>query len=235
MRKKSKNKTRFEKITAKGALLLLVTLTISILSLVLAVLAAEIKDAEFVLEGLQKRYDSTLDFVADFRQETEIKALNRRLTAWGKVYFRRPGKMLWRYDEPKGQVLLADGEYLYFYQPEEKQVIKSRLSSAIRSNTPLSFLLGMGDLKRDFKATLVNSEQKQYVVRLAPNEAIGGMANLLLGIEIKEFDIHWVQIEDAVGNVTTIRFSDMQRGVGLKDSFFRLEVPDEVEIVEIGS
>ena len=145
MRKKSKNKTRFENITAKGALLLLVTLTISILSLVLAVLAAEIKDAEFVLEGLQKRYDSTLDFVADFRQETEIKALNRRLTAWGKVYFRRPGKMLWRYDEPKGQVLLADGEYLYFYQPEEKQVIKSRLSSAIRSNTPLSFLLGMGE------------------------------------------------------------------------------------------
>ena len=114
------DKTRFEKITAMGALLLLVTLTISILSLVLAVLAAEIKDAEFVVEGLQKRYDSTLDFVAGFRQETEIKTLNRRLTAWGKVYFRRPGKMLWRYDEPKGQVLLADGEYLYFYQPEEK-------------------------------------------------------------------------------------------------------------------
>ncbi len=235
MRKKSMNKIRFEKITAKGALLLLATLTISILPLGLAVLAAEIKNAEFVVEGLQKRYDSTLDFVASFRQETELKALNRRLTAWGKVYFRRPGKMLWRYDEPKGQVLLADGEYLYFYQPEEKQVIKSRLSSAIRSNTPLSFLLGMGDLKKDFKATLVNSEQKQYVVRLAPNEATGGMADLLLGIEIKEFDIHWAQIEDAVGNVTTIRFSEMQRGVGLKDSVFRLEVPDEVDIVEIGS
>ncbi len=235
MRKKSKNKTRFEKITAKGAPFLLVTLTISILALGVAVLAAEIKDAEFVVERLQKRYDSTLDFVAGFRQETKIKALNRSLTAWGKVYFRRPGKMLWQYDEPKGQVLLADGEYLYFYQPEEKQVIKSRFSSAIRSNTPLSFLLGMGDLKRDFKATLVNSEQQQYVVRLAPNETMGGMADLLLGIEVKEFDIHWVQIEDAVGNVTTIRFSEMQRGVGLKDSVFRLEIPDEVDIVEIGS
>ena len=47
--------------------------------------------------------------------------------------------------------------------------------------------------------------------------------------------MHWVQNEDVVVNVTTFRFSEMQRGMGLKDSFFRLEVPDEVEIVEIGS
>jgi len=151
MRKKSKNKAQFEKIAAKGAPFLLVTLTISILALGLAVLAAEIKDAEFVVESLQKRYDSTLDFVAEFRQETEIKALNRSLTAWGKVYFRRPGKMLWRYDEPKGQVLLADAEYLYFYQPEEKQVIKSRLSSAIRSNTPPLLSARHGRPKKGFQ------------------------------------------------------------------------------------
>jgi outer membrane lipoprotein carrier protein len=132
-------------------------------------------------------------------------------------------------------VFLADGEHLYYYQPEQKQVIKSRLSNAIRSDTPLSFLLGIGDLRRDFKATLVSTDQENYVVRLTPKEAMGGIGDLLLGIEIKEFDILWAQIEDAIGNVTTIRFSSMQRGVGLRDSIFSLQIPDGVDIVELGS
>ena len=235
MREKSKNKLRFENEPAISAFFLLATLTFPIFSQHLAAAAAEIKDAESVVEGLQKRYDSTVDFVADFFQETNLKTLNRRVKAWGKVYFRRPGKMLWRYNEPKGQVFLADGKYLYYYQPEQKQVIKSRLSTAIRSGTPLSFLLGIGDLKRDFKATLVSTDKEFYVVRLTPKEAMEGIGDLLLGIEIKEFDILWAQIEDAIGNVTTIRFSSMQRGVGLRDSIFNLQIPDGVDIVELGS
>ncbi len=235
MREKSKNKLRFENEPAISAFCLLATLTFPIFSHHLAGAAAEIKDAESVVEGLQKRYDSTVDFVADFFQETKLKTLNRRVKAWGKVYFRRPGKMLWRYNEPKGQVFLADGKYLYYYQPEQKQVIKSRLSTAIRSGTPLSFLLGIGDLKRDFKATLVSTDKEFYVVRLTPKEAMEGIGDLLLGIEIKEFDILWAQIEDAIGNVTTIRFSSMQRGVGLRDSIFNLQIPDGVDIVELGS
>jgi outer membrane lipoprotein-sorting protein len=59
---------------------------------------------------------------------------------------------------------------------------------------------------------------------------MGGIGDLLLGIEIKEFDILWAQIEDAIGNVTTIRFSSMQRGVGLRDSIFSLQIPDGIDI-----
>ncbi len=128
MREKSKNKSRFENGPVISAFFLLVTLTFPIFSHHFAAAAAEIKDADSVVEGLQRRYDSTVDFVADFFQETNLKTLNRRVKAWGKVYFRRPGKMLWRYNEPKGQVFLADGKHLYYSQPEKKQVIKSRLS-----------------------------------------------------------------------------------------------------------
>ena len=65
--------------------------------------AGEIKSEEYVIEKVQKSYNSVLDFAADFRQETEFKTVNRILKAWGKLYFKRPGKMLWRYEEPEGQ------------------------------------------------------------------------------------------------------------------------------------
>lgn len=194
----------------------------------------ESPEAGPVLEGLQNRYDGTPDFVADFTQETEVKTLNRKIHAAGTVYFKKPGKMLWRYTNPMGQLVLADGEFLYFYQPEDKQVLKTRLSKAFLSDTPLSFLLGIGELKRDFQGTITGSEEGAYVLRLSPKDGLGEIGRLFLGLEKKHLDILWARIVDAVENVTTIRFDNMQRGVGLKDSLFRLDLPKDVDTVELG-
>jgi outer membrane lipoprotein carrier protein len=196
--------------------------------------AGESKDAEYVLGNLQKRYDSTVDFVADFEQETEVSTLRRTLKARGKLYFKRPGKMLWRYDEPKGQLVLADGKTLYYYQPEQGQVIKSALNNAFRSDIPLSFLLGIGNIKRDFKGVLKGLEQGNYILQLGPKGELAGVNELVLGIDGQGFDILWARIRDAVGNTTTVRFSHMRRGVGLQDSLFRFTVPDGVDVVEFG-
>jgi outer membrane lipoprotein carrier protein len=196
--------------------------------------AAETRSANPIVESLQKNYDATADFVADFRQETEVKTLNRKLKASGKLYFKRPGKMLWRYEEPKGQFVLADGDHLYFYQPEQSQVIKSPLKNAFRSDIPLSFLLGLGNLSKDFTATLKGAEDGQYVLRLEPKGELGGFSEVLLGVSRSNFDIDWVSVRDAALNVTTIRFSGMRKGVGVQESLFRFQVPDGADIVELG-
>ena len=197
--------------------------------------AGEIKDADAVADALQKRVNSTAEFVADFRQETEIKTLGKTIKASGKVYFKRPGRMLWRYDEPKGQYVAADGTHLYMYQPEQAQVIKTPLRSAFRSDVPLSFLLGIGNLKRDFKSALKGSEKGVYLLQLTPKSEIGQVGELILGVDMQEFELQWVRIQDAVGNVTQVRFSSQQRGVEVKDSLFRPNIPQGVEVVELGS
>jgi outer membrane lipoprotein carrier protein len=197
--------------------------------------AAEQKSADAIIEALQKSYDATTDFIADFRQETEVKTLNRSLKAWGKVSFRRPAKMLWRYEEPKGQFVLADGKHLYFYQPEQNQIIKTPLKNAFRTDIPLSFLLGIGNLKKDFNATLKANEPTQYVLRLEPKgESAAGFGEILLGVSKNSADILWVSVRDASSNLTTIRLSDMRKGVGLKDSLFTLQIPNGVDLVELG-
>ena len=196
--------------------------------------AAENNNADAIVDKLQKNYDATVDFVADFRQETEVKTLNRSLKASGKLSFKRPGKMLWRYDEPKGQYVLADGKHLYFYQPEQNQVIKSPLKNAFRGDIPLSFLLGLGNLRKDFNATLKASEDNQYVLRLEPKGEAGGFTEILLGVNKTSFDIVWVSVRDAASNLTTVRFSAMRKGVGLTDSLFDAQIPKGADVVELG-
>lgn len=196
--------------------------------------AAEPKSADQVVDALQKNYDATIDFIADFQQETEVKTLNRSLKAWGKLSFKRPGKMLWRYEEPKGQIVMTDGSHLYFLQPEQNQVIKSPLKNAFRSDIPLSFLLGLGNLKKDFNAVLKATEKDEYILRLEPRGEAGGFSEILLGVSRSSADIAWVSIRDAANNLTSLRFSNMKKGVGLKDSLFRINIPQGVDIVELG-
>ena len=222
------------KTPARWIACVFIILTLIAFALVQASGAAENNNADAIVDKLQKNYDATADFVADFRQETEVKTLNRSLKSSGKLSFKRPGKMLWRYDQPKGQFVLADSKHLYFYQPEQNQVIKSPLKNAFRGDIPLSFLLGLGNLKKDFNATLKASEDNQYVLRLEPKGEVGGFTEILLGVNKTSFDIVWVSVRDAASNLTTVRFSAMRKGVGLKDSLFETEIPKGADVVELG-
>jgi outer membrane lipoprotein carrier protein len=226
MRKELKTKSRLAKISG---LWLIVAAAVGAVS----ARAAETGSAEAVVERLQRNYDTTTDFIADFRQETEVKTLNRSLKTSGKLSFKRPGKMLWRYDTPKDQFVLADGKHLYFYQPEQNQIIKSPLKNAFRTDIPLSFLLGLGNLKKDFNATLKATEDSQYVLRLEPKGDAGGYGDMQMGVSKNTADILWVSVRDAAGNLTTLRFSEMRKGVGVKDSLFQLQVPNGADIVEL--
>ena len=200
-----------------------------------ASVAADGKNAEAIVDSLQKNYDTTTDFTADFQQETEVKNINRTLKASGKLSFKRPGKMLWNYDEPKGQFVIADGKFLYFYQPDQNQVIKSPLKNAFRGDIPLSFLLGLGNLKKDFTATLQSSDGNLYVLRLEPKGEAGGFSEILLAVNKGSFDIMWVSVHDAANNVTTLRFANMRKGVGVKDSLFQVQIPNGADVVELGT
>jgi outer membrane lipoprotein carrier protein len=226
MRERSKTKPAF--LLVQSLLVLLALLGIDPAG------AAGAGEAEALVNRLQKNYDATTDFVADFRQETEVKTLNRSLKASGEVYFKRPGKMLWVYQEPKGQFVLADGSHLYFYQPEQNQVIKSPLKNAFRGDIPLSFLLGLGNLKKDFNATLKGSEGDHHVLRLEPKGEAGGYNEILMGLDKATADIVWVSVRDAANNLTTLRFSRMRKAVGLKDSVFTVKIPQGADVVELG-
>jgi outer membrane lipoprotein carrier protein len=195
----------------------------------------EPNEADSVLNRLQERYDSTTDYTADFDQKTEYRTVNRTINGKGKVYFSKPAKMLWLYEKPEGQFVLADGTHLYFYQPDEKQVIKTSLGAAFRSDLPLSFLLGIGKIRSDFRSEIAAQEGDDYVVNLYPRQNNTGLRTLQLLITARNYDIKRAQIEDVGGNRWTIDFSNIERGIGLEPSVFDLKTPDGVDIVEFGS
>jgi outer membrane lipoprotein carrier protein len=194
--------------------------------------AAKTPDVEEVVLRLQRRYDTTGDFTADFVQTVDVPTLGQTLESKGRVLFKRPGKMRWEFLEPDKQTLVADGQTLWVHQPAQKQVLKAPFRAAFQSTTPLSFLLGVGSLARDFKPALESSSDPLALrLRLEPKQDTG-LGVLVLVVDEKTYDIIGAEVTDPLGNTTKLAFTHLKRDVGLDDFPFRFVVPPGTDVVE---
>ncbi|MGH8009038.1 MAG: outer membrane lipoprotein chaperone LolA [Candidatus Binatia bacterium] len=184
-----------------------------------------------VVKQLQARYDSTTGFRADFTQEVESAMLGQKVESRGKVFFKKPGRMLWEFSEPP-QTLVSDGTSFWFYQPAEKQVIKTPFQQAFSSSTPASFLLGVGRLAQDFTIALKGEREGIYNLRLTPKKDPEAVGFLDLAVSAKTFDILQATVTDPLGNITRLRFSNIDRTASLEDTLFRFTAPPGVDVVE---
>src|SRR5512142_325866 len=78
------------------------------------------------------------------------------------------------------------------------------------------------------------TEKSEYTLRLEPKNDSGGLSEILMGVSRSSADIVWASVRDASGNLTTIRFSSMRKGVGLKDPVFIVQIPTGADVVELG-
>jgi len=183
---------------------------------------------EEVVTKIQQNYLKIKDFTADFQQITIFKSLKKKEITDGVVYFKKPGKMRWDYHAPSFQKVISDGEKLWIYLPEEEQVMVKDISHAL-SQTPLSFLLGLGNLKKDFKITF--SPRKNLWLELVPKQAMGNIERLELSVNEEDYSVKAVILHDLMGNIIEIKFSNMVQNVGPEDSLFSFSPPEGVEII----
>jgi outer membrane lipoprotein carrier protein len=187
---------------------------------------------EEVVDRVQKRFDATSDFTAQVDQELVVASAGRTLDAHGTVAFKRPGKMRWNLQSDEPQVIVADGKTLWFYQPEEQQVLRSPFETAFRSSTPISFLTGVGRIRDDFDVAIDETEEGKVHLALLPRRQGGEVGRLRLTVETDNYDIVAAEVVDPLGNTTRLRFSDLKRNVGLDDSLFEFEVPEGVDVID---
>lgn len=185
-----------------------------------------------VVQHVQERFDATRDFTATVDQELVVTAAGRSLTAHGTVTFKRPGKMRWTLQNDEPHVIVSDGSTLWFYQPDEQQVLKAPFRSAFRSTTPVSFLTGVGRIRDDFDVSLDGTDDGHVLLALVPRNGGEELGRLRLTVETNSYDIVAAEVRDPAGNVTRLRFSNLRRNRGVDDALFRFEVPPGVDVIE---
>jgi outer membrane lipoprotein carrier protein len=190
--------------------------------------AASGKDLKQVLDRLQRHYRETRSFSAKFNQEiASVGAPKRNRT--GRVSFLKPGRMRWDFDEPDKQTIVSDGETVYSYDPDLNQVVETPLRQALKSSSATSFLLGMGNINRDFKAEFADT-RTPGLINMKLDAKAGGY-KIEIGLDPKTYNLTTLTLTDQLGDVTKINFSDIHNNVELPDSTFAFKTPAGADVV----
>jgi outer membrane lipoprotein carrier protein len=205
--------------------------------LVLAVLlpgAAFALGAGEVAERVQKKYAALNDLSASFSQESRVVTLGRSRFKEGTILFKKPGRMRWDYSPPDPQLIVSDGETLWYYRQEQKQVFVRGLGSVFASQTPLLFLFGEGRLADQFlweEKELTADGEGMYLLEMTPRSETPDLVALTLAVRERDFSIAATVLTDAFGNVTRLDFSEEQENQGLEEAPFTFKIPAGSEVI----
>ena len=187
------------------------------------------KDLKQVLDRLQRHYRDTKSFSAKFNEEIAAVGAPKRQRQ-GTVSFRKPGRMRWEFETPEKETIVSDGETLYSYDPDLNQVVETPLKQALKSSSATSFLLGIGNINRDFKAAFANPASPNGLINLILDAKTGGY-KIEVGLDPKTYNLMTLTLTDQLGDVTRIDFSDIHDNVELADSMFEFKAPAGADIV----
>ena len=190
---------------------------------------------EDLQRALQRRYSLVRDFTADFTHTYEGGVLRTTLVESGTVLIKKPGRMRWDYREPERKLYLSDGEHLYSYLPEDRQVIVGELPGAGEATTPALFLAGRGSFETDFTAAfdvVDDPPPGSRVLRLTPTRAERDFEFLIVVVDARSLAIVRLAAYDLQGGISTFFFSNLRENVGLSDLPFTFEIPRDADVID---
>jgi outer membrane lipoprotein carrier protein len=187
------------------------------------------KDLKQVLDRLQRHYRDTSSFSAKFNEEIATVGAPKRNRS-GTVSFRKPGRMRWDFEQPEKQTIVSDGETVYSFDPDLNQVVETPLKDALKSSSATSFLLGMGNVNRDFKAEFAKAATPTGLIDLKLDAKTGGY-KIEIGLDPRTYNLMTLTLTDQLGDVTKIDFTDIKNNVELADSTFAFKTPPGADIV----
>jgi len=185
-----------------------------------------------VLDRLQQHYQATKSFSAKFDQ-TITRAGAPPLQRSGVIYYQKPGKLRWEFEGSQPETIVSDGKTIYDYDPGLNQVVETPLAQAFRSQAAAAFVLGAGNVKRDFKAEVISAPDSPGVVQVALTPKLGG-ERIEAGIERKTYNIATLSIVNAMGSRTSFSFSNIMLNQPLQPSQFTFAPPNGADIVSAG-
>jgi outer membrane lipoprotein carrier protein len=207
------------------------------IALVPAVLPAQTQQSpEAVAKALQARYQKIGDFSADFVQTYRGGVLKTQTQERGTVLVKKPGRMRWVYTSPERKELISDGRKIYWYVPEDKQVVVNDVPPEDQATTPALFLSGKGDISRDFTASYVSGGSTAGVaLKLVPRRPEPEYEHLVVTVDPASLQIRTLATRDRQGGESTLTFSNMKENRNPSDKEFVFRVPRGVNVVTDGT
>jgi outer membrane lipoprotein carrier protein len=149
---------------------------------------------------------------------------------YGSLTLKKPGRMRWAYDKPTGKVFILDGKYAWFYTPGDAQAQRITAKQMDDLRTPLRFLLGRTELKKELDNIAVTPDPAGFRIAGVPRGMAARVKELSL-IVTPAGAITDMKLVELDGATTEFTFTDTVDNFPTRDSDFVFTPPPGVAIV----
>ena len=165
---------------------------------------------------------------ADFTQQTFDPNGGAGRTSTGTLALKAPRQFRWDVTSPYKQLIVADGEKVWVYDPDLEQVTV-RAQGTEEAHSPLTVLTDLSQLDRDFNASEQGEHDGLVWLRLKSRDKQPQFNYCDLGFDANT--LMTMRFEDTLGNSTEIRFSHWRRNPKLPAATFAFIPPKGVDVI----
>lgn len=146
----------------------------------------------------------------------------------GRVALAAPRQFRWEYEQPFPQLILADGDRVWIYDPELEQV-QVRPQGAEEQQSPLTALIDPLELERQFTITDGGRSDGVRWIELTPKTPDAPFSSCRLGFSGGE--LVGMETVDSLNQHTRIAFSGWSLNPEFAPDVFRFALPPGVDVI----
>lgn len=181
------------------------------------------------IDKLRQFIEATRSARSEFSQ-TVVDGRGRKIQdAAGTMEFERPGRFRWTYARPYDQLIVGDGEKVWIYDRELKQVTVRPLDQALGS-TPAALLAGSNDIEQAFTLSESGAEGGLEWVDAVPKNRDTTFDRVRLGFD-ERAELRAMELTDSFGQTTRLTFAGFERNPALDASRFRFTPPPGADVI----
>ena len=164
----------------------------------------------------------------NFKQKVSDKNGSILQEVSGQFFFKKPNLFKWDYLEPSKSQLISDGELLYLYDPDLKQVIISQLKKL--GGVSPAMLLVNRDIESLFDISIIQDRKGINWFKALPKEP--EKANFKeVFISFVQEKLKGMRIIDGFDNTTEIEFIEVNRNKNINEAIFLFNTPEDIDII----
>jgi len=181
------------------------------------------------IEKLKTFIAATHSAQANFSQEVLDQNGRRIQSASGIMQFQRPGRFRWTYSKPYEQIIVGDGAKFWLYDKDLNQVTVKKLDAALGSS-PAALLAGSNEIERGFTLKEAGKRQGLEWLQATPKSQESSFSAVYMAFDAQA-GLVAMELNDAFGHKTVLRFSAMQRNPKLPAAQFQFTPPAGADVL----
>ncbi len=193
-----------------------------------------------ILEGIKNNYAYLEGLTVSYERDVVTQSMAmldegiKSDLAEGLIHFKPPQFLRIEQQKPRAERVVSDGETLWWYIPENKEVYRYPAGKLGQELKLLSDIFkGLKDVVDGFVVEITASKTEgRRDLKLTPNPAWPEIDFIHLSVSERDHTIRVVKLHNYLGGFTRFVLGDIRAEDGFQEDFFTFKVPEGVRVIQ---